>query len=263
MYMSGMSCVSINENTNAVYGINNIYRYIFSMGVSRNDHEKSLKYHCDETFFDYIDSEAKAYWLGFIYADGYITSGIKGKSLDSFGVTLKDTDGGHLEKLKSSIKATQKVAYYTSKYGYGYARLQINSEYMAHTLIEDGVLKQKSLILTFPSQSILPPELYNHFIRGYFDGDGSLKRKGKNIIGYDFCILGTFEFLTKVKEILGVDNKLVQTRNKVNNFQLCFGGNNKVLSQLNYLYKNASIYLDRKHARYIELQEIQNSRLRR
>lgn len=39
----------------------------------RNDVEKNKKYTCDSTFFNVIDTEEKAYWLGFLMADGFIT----------------------------------------------------------------------------------------------------------------------------------------------------------------------------------------------
>ena len=63
-----------------------------------------------------IDTEEKAYWLGFIYADGYIINSIKGKTSDAFGITLQEKDKGHLEKFKKSINSNHPILTYVSAF---------------------------------------------------------------------------------------------------------------------------------------------------
>ena len=224
----------------------------------RNDSEKSRKYSYNKDFFKVIDTEEKAYWLGFIYADGYIVNGIKGKNNDSLGITLSNKDKEHIEKFKKSIDSNHPIRIYKTKYGTNSARIIIQDEELVADLIELGVLRNKSLILKFPTTDVVDKSLIYHFIRGYFDGDGSFKKKGQKLNGYDFSVLGTIEFLTELRTYLGVDNEIrkCNKNNDSNNYHLTFGGNQKVKQVANMLYGNANIYLDRKYKRYREIENM-------
>ena len=66
----------------------------------RKSNITSRKYSCDENYFECIDNEEKAYWLGFIYADGYITSK-RAHGSQNFGVSLAIKDKKTFRKIKS------------------------------------------------------------------------------------------------------------------------------------------------------------------
>lgn len=105
------------------------------------------------------------------------------------------------------------------------------------------------MVLTFPSYDIVPKGLILHFIRGYFDGDGSIKKTGKKRTAakdpYDVSFLGTKEFLEAIQDELGTHTRLKDaSKHNVNNYEIVFGGYHKALSVLNLLYDNASIYLE-------------------
>ena len=256
-YISGLSIDKLQE-IYPQYGRNRIYRMLKENCVMRNDSEKSRKYGYNKDFFKVIDTEEKAYWLGFIYADGYIVNGIKGKNNDSLGITLSNKDKEHIEKFKKSIDSNHPIRIYKSKYGSNSARIIIQDEELVADLIELGVLRNKSLILKFPTTDVVDKSLIYHFIRGYFDGDGSFKKKGQKLNGYDFSVLGTIEFLTELRTYLGVDNEIrkCNKNNDSNNYHLTFGGNQKVKQVANMLYGNANIYLDRKYKRYREIENM-------
>lgn len=256
-YIDGMSIDKLKE-IYPQYDRNNIYRMLKNIGVVRNDSEKSRKYTYNKEYFKIIDNEEKAYWLGFIYADGYIINEIKGKNKDSLGITLGIEDKEHIEKFKKSIDSNHPINIYKTKYGTNSARIIIQDEELVADLIKLGVLRNKSLKLKFPTSDIVNESLIYHFIRGYFDGDGSLKKKGKNIKGYDFSVLGTIEFLTELKVCLNVNNKIrkCNKNNESNNYHLTFGGNQKVKLVTKKLYENATIYLNRKYERYKELESM-------
>ena len=256
-YISGLSIDKLQE-IYPQYGRNRIYRMLKENCVMRNDSEKSRKYSYNKDFFKVIDTEEKAYWLGFIYADGYIVNGIKGKNNDSLGITLSNKDKEHIEKFKKSIDSNHPIRIYKSKYGSNSARIIIQDEELVADLIELGVLRNKSLILKFPTTDMVDKSLIYHFIRGYFDGDGSFKKKGQKLNGYDFSVLGTIEFLTELRTYLGVDNEIrkCNKNNDSNNYHLTFGGNQKVKQVANMLYGNANIYLDRKYKRYREIENM-------
>ena len=256
-YTSGLSIDKLQE-IYPQYGRNRIYRMLKENCVMRNDSEKSRKYTYNKDFFKVIDTEEKAYWLGFIYADGYIVNGIKGKNKDSLGITLSNEDKEHIEKFKKSIDSNHPIRIYKTKYGSNSARIIIQDEELVADLIELGVLRNKSLILKFPTTDMVDKSLIYHFIRGYFDGDGSFKKKGQKLNGYDFSVLGTIEFLTELRTYLGVDNEIrkCNKNNDSNNYHLTFGGNQKVKQVANMLYGNANIYLDRKYKRYREIENM-------
>lgn len=256
-YKDGLSLDKLSA-LYSIYGRTNIYNLLRDNNVMRNNSEMGRKYFYDRDYFKVIDSEEKAYWLGFIYADGYIVNGIKGKNKDSLGITLKNQDIEHIEKFKRSIKSNHPINIYKTKYDTDCARIIIQDEELVDDLIKLGVLRNKSLILKFPERNIVNDKFIYHFIRGYFDGDGSFKRKGKNQKGYDFSLLGTFEFLSEVKRHLIIDNEIrkCNKNNNSNNYHLTFGGNKKVKQVSKLLYENANIYLDRKYKRYKEIENM-------
>lgn len=211
----------------------------------------SRKYIHDINFFENIDNENKAYWLGFLYADGFIESKRKNGN-QKFGVTLSIKDIRHLEKFKKDLKATNGIKIYT---GSGYAKtnkfckLLLTSQNTVNDLIKHGCVENKTNILTFPN--FLEKELVSHFIRGYFDGDGSVTfNKTKQVVSVSF--VGTKEFLEGIKEYFNLDNKLYHYPNS-QTYQLKIGGNKKPYRLLHNMYKNANMFLDRKYEIYKDI----------
>ena len=250
-----LSCKKIAEKYG--YSLCGVYDALRRWNIkTRNLQESHKIYECNENYFDEINSEEKAYWLGFIYADGYITN-------DYLGISLSISDEEHLNKFKKSIKSTHPINHYKSKTKYSsvnYCRILIKSRQLVEMVKEKGVLNNKSLILKFPSEKILNKCFYQDFIRGYFDGDGTLVLSNNSI---NFKICGTKELLEKMIDIFNNNStydfkkKLFKRwDNEKNNYYLSFGGRNKTLSIMDYLYKNSNIYLDRKYRKYIILKNM-------
>jgi hypothetical protein len=183
-----------------------------------------------------------------LFADGYVT-----QRNPCIGLALKSDDMPHVEKFRDDLASNYNIKTYTSKTPYGmatYSRLLITSEKMKEDLIKQGVIPQKSLTLVFPH---IDPSLVHHFVRGYFDGDGSFS-KCKS--GYRVSVCGTAEFLEELGINIGFPNHKLSKRHKtrnVNNFTLEIGGRLQVLKIGDYMYNNATVFLERKHNRYIEL----------
>lgn len=255
LYQSGLSLKEVSSAF-PQYKVGVIYRLLKRENVMRHGSDSKRKYVCDKEYFETINSEDKAYWLGFLYADGYIVNGIKGKNKDAVGLTLAKRDVAHLEKFKKAIHATHPIHVYKTFLNTFSCRIIIQDEEFAASLIKKGVLRNKSLKLTFPNSSIVPEEFVFHFMRGYFDGDGSFSKKGAGVSGYDFKLLGTKEFLDVYRSHLGVSNKIVKAKKCIstNVYTLCFGGNRKVKNAADKLYANAHVFLERKYERYKELQ---------
>lgn len=214
----------------------------------------SRKYKHDEAFFEKIDTEEKAYWLGFIYADGFIGSR-RGTASQKFGITLKADDAGHLEKFKASIKATNPVLTYRGS-GYNqdglFAKILITSQKTVDDLKDKGVIELKTLVLSYPDEKILPKELERHFVRGYLDGDGCISYHGlsNDKRAYALGFTGTRNILEGIKKFFGKEEVKISPHNNAYQINIC--GNIQTGKMLDILYSDATIYLDRKFDIYKE-----------
>ena len=128
------------------------------------------KHTFDETFFDKIDTEEKAYTLGVLYSDG---NNMSHPTSGGFLISQLERDKDILEKIKKSIKSTYPLKEETQKInGKIKYTLYVYDKSITKKLENVGVLKNKSLTLKFPT--FISDDLMPHFIRGYFDGDGSI-----------------------------------------------------------------------------------------
>jgi hypothetical protein len=186
--------------------------------------------------FDEIDTEEKAYWLGFLYADGSIQR--KGNHVE---ISLKLSDFDHLEKYKNFLESSLMVKKDSFR-----CRFTVCNEHFNYRLINLGCTNNKSLTLKFPDKNIFKSkDLIRHFIRGYFDGDGGISYTEKC---KSTSILGTFEFLTELLTYLPCQKKTFyrDKRWTGNTFGIQYSKIDSV-DLLNYLYLDSNIYLDRKY----------------
>lgn len=256
-YLDGSSALKLSKEY--PYSQDVIRRNLKDKGIGmRGNSYYRTQYELNHSYFDNIDSEAKAYWLGFFYADGYISKHKHGTPL--FGISLSKRDESHLEKFKSDIESTYPVKTYKVTGGYKvgieYVRLLMKSQNTYEKLKEYGVDHNKSKTCTFPSSDIVDEQYQRHFIRGYFDGNGSIAKHSKSKKGQqEYClkICGTKEMLEAIASLMPVNiNKLSQRHpdRDNNNYSLEIGGRRQVVAILNFLYMNSNISLDRKRELY-------------
>lgn len=210
----------------------------------------------NETIFDSIDTEEKAYWLGFIFADGYISS-----SKYTFEISLKGTDKHHLDKFNnfmqhedqnhvklSNIKLNGKI--------FERCRWSVTNKHLWKTLNNLGCTPQKSLTLQFPNLNIFKTKnLICHFIRGYFDGDGSFSRTiNARTVSPNVSLLGTYEFLSQISNVSTIKGHFLHDKRHDQNTHIMYFTQFDTIIFLDYIYRNASIYLDRKYNLYLFFQ---------
>lgn len=206
-----------------------------------NKHNK-LKF--DNTVFDIIDKPIKAYWLGFLFADGYVSNGEKTNNVE---LSLQLDDKDHLVKYRKFLKAENEVK--TDSFR---CRFTVTNKYFRERLIELGCVNNKSLILRFPDISIFrDPKLVKDFIRGYVDGDGCLCLvRG---VYPEFSVLGTLEFLNELQKYLPLKKVQKLRRNDYksdsNTFVLTFSGKTAIKVS-SFLYNKSKTYLSRKYNKY-------------
>lgn len=256
-YSSGIS----RTNLCAKYKIswNKLTLLLKNDGINlRTVKDNSKKYICNEDFFETIDNEEKAYWLGFIYADGWVTK-------NKLSIRLSETDASHLDKFKNSLNSNHPIHLYNCTNGFSVvgnksANISITSEKMVKDLLNIGVFNKKSLILKFPN--FLQKELVRHFIRGYFDGDGSIslcfysRKKGeiKKYIKGVMNICGTYEMLSVMKTYLPCNFGLYkEKRNKTNTWNLKTSSLLKTSLINEYFYNDSIMFLDRKKNKFNEI----------
>jgi intein-encoded DNA endonuclease-like protein len=212
--------------------------------IKINESTRNRKYIVNSNYFNDINSEEKAYWLGFLFADGY-----NEEEAYKVRIELKESDSTHLEKLKLSLNSKHPIKWRNAKKS---CWLSIADKKMSQDLVKLGMIQNKSLSLEFPK---INKELTSHLIRGYFDGDGSLYRIGKNSKG--ISILGNLSFLNVICDILKSQSIIGKIRKsgKIHRFEI-----HKIKDVnlfLDYIYSNSTIYLDRKYNKMRELQRLQ------
>jgi hypothetical protein len=126
-----------------------------------------MKYDINENLFEKIDSELKAYLLGWAYSDGHVS-----KKLDKFCISVKDSDIEILNLFAKAFNYDGKYFKSTKINKDGSLRytlaLPISRKKVANDLIKLGCIPQKTFTLKFPSFDIVPENLFHHFLRGFF-----------------------------------------------------------------------------------------------
>lgn len=194
------------------------------------------RYPRNSNIFETIDTPSKAYWLGFLYADGCII-----KETNTLRLNLSTIDEEHLIKFKNFIGAINTEIKRNDKIDnnkiYEISYFSLSDEKIVDDLINKGCVPNKTYNLSFPSEEILPNNLIFHFIRGYFDGDGSIYiDSNRNRLYINFT--GTADMLNSIKYIIGKEN--LQLEDKGNFSVLHIDGNKQVIDIMTKIYENSS-----------------------
>lgn len=215
----------------------------------RNLSQSHEIYNYDKSFFKKIDSEEKAYLLGFLYADGNVCKNIMQICLHSKDIEI-------LEHFKKSLKSNHKIVNDRE-----YKRFRIGNEELVSDLNKLGVMERKTFDIKFPNSNILPKYLVHHFIRGYFDGDGSINysiTKKYQYLNWSFGIISCFDFISEVNSIISnncdIRLAILEREKRRDNpiYTIRHGGHSKskLKKIYNFLYKDASIFLKRKKEKF-------------
>lgn len=252
-YKNGESMKSIGESFQVSRTV--ITRILAENGISgqRNQH----KYRADYRKFQNIDSAEKAYWLGFIAADG---CNYEREMNATVLINISRVDRGHLEKFKEFMNSNVEIQDHIQTAGFSnnseMSKICFNSKDMSHDLTAAGVPPRKSLILEPPK---IKEQYFLPYILGYFDGDGSIFETKQGLWGIN--IEGTKEILTWINDILNISSKL-EKRNEddKNNYYIRCGGTNKPYEIMKQLYESVKVHLDRKYEVFKNLETVVLSR---
>lgn len=210
------------------------------------DIRRHYKQSFNENYFDNINTHNKAYLLGFLYADGCINK----NNVVSFTVHKQDKE--ILQMYADEMNATNPIVNVKNK---EHVSISFCSKHMCDTLINLGCGHNKTFKLAFPN---IDKQYQYNFIRGFMDGDGCISITNKNNHKYiSLSFTGTIDMMKKLKSIFIVDNDIKFYRNSYN---IHIGKTADVLRILELIYKNADLYLKRKHDKYIKFIEWYNDR---
>lgn len=252
-YLAGETGVSIAQEYGVSFGA--IYAHLRKKGVKTRPPEVfHRKYECNHGYFDDIDGQEKAYWLGFLMADGCIYK-------NRLTIALQEKDAVHIQLFLNSLNSSHPVHIYEAKRYesrrvvaiHKTANASINSTHLTNSLATHGVVPRKTFNLRWPD---IDSSLVPHFIRGYIDGDGgfsvdqSPRFKTPQII---FYVTGYRPFIERMQEILIDECNLNKTKSRYRikeqrkTISIQYRGNRQVKRICNYLYHNAKIYMERKY----------------
>ena len=236
LYNQGFNTNEIAKKLNTNSG--SVLKWLKSLNVEIRHRGPKSKIK-NEDFFDIINTEEKAYFLGWIMADGCI-------SIENGQYSLKlhisYNDKELIDNFLKVIESTNKTKYKPEN-GNGSYYVSLTSVHMVKSLIKLGVKPQKSGHEIIPD---IPENLISHFIRGYFDGDGITDVK-QHRSGF----ISSYEVIDQIDSKLNINKKnLIQKHSKsvIDVYYILYGKNDSK-KLFDYMYKNATIYLKRKYDR--------------
>lgn len=235
-----------------------IAKILDTYNIPRYTKAKLFNPNINEHFFEKINNEFSAYFLGLIISDGNVFKDNTNRQ-SSISITLDLNDEYILDKFKKSVNSNTMV----SHDGRGCSQIAVRSNIMADDLANYGVVPRKSFDTYLP---IIPDEYMSHLIRGIFDGDGSIlmkpspKNDGHNRYLHTISFCGTHKLMQDISDYiyshleLNIKPKVYDYKNRLLS-ELKISNIHDIKIFCDFIYKDASIYLHRKHDKYLDFKE--------
>lgn len=261
LYNQGLSHKKISKKLGCSQG--RVWKYISQCEVEQRDCRSYRPYKLNEEYFDEINTNEKAYILGFIYADGH--NDVKKGQIK---IKIQQRDKHLLEYFNKVISPEKPNSILTEIPKNPNAQKQsiwlIYSRRVSDKLNEIGCGDRKSLTCEFPN---IPNDFVNSFIAGYFDGDGhiSFQSNRPSLIANSICVNDVFfEGLHKaVLENLNfsLHKYKISATNKIKTAKI--GKVNDAIKFFEWIYKDTPIKLDRKYQKFLEIKEFRKNYARK
>jgi hypothetical protein len=202
----------------------------------------------NEHFFDALDTQDKAYIFGFIAADGHVSKDGKFTTIN-----ITEDDRPLLEDIKIAMDSTAPIhirqpgkgSYANSK---PIARLDLCSMYLVKKLNLLGLQHDKSITLTYPD---VPASFESHFIRGFFDGNGTITDTYFNVVSTLPFLQGLLAaFQSNVK-----CNLHLNPHSRSPHVHILRGNGKDAAEAIQWMYHDAHLKLQRKYEKYLSYWE--------
>ncbi len=215
---------------------------------------KKSKYQVNINYFNNINSEEKAYWLGFLYADGYNSN-----SYVQLAISSEDTN--HLRKFRQALSSTHPIRHEKSD---NTCRITISDKQLSNALNRAGCVRNKTYCGKFPGRNIISRNLLRHFVCGFFDGDGclnrlieqdltsanSIQRKIDKVVITIKLKNFSLDMVDAIKIICGIKAS-VYYYEPLDRYEVYIQGQDNIRKFLDCIYKESKVYLDRKYTQYL------------
>ena len=207
----------------------------------------------DEDFFK-KQSHDMAWLVGFLAADGSIS--LHGNAIT---VQLSQKDEEVLFKIRTLLGIDNSITYYTTNTGFDVATYRWSSKTHKADLAEYGVIPNKTFLLKPPYK--LNPDYYLDYIRGYFDGDGSINLikngngRGNGNLRWQVCsaTIEVIEFILDTFEKNGIPKVSIQRRNGIHPLYIIAYSSSSTRKIYDILYNDSDMFLQRKKDHYEEI----------
>lgn len=220
-------------------GRTTVLNYLDRYNIPKKSSGAQIKYVADDSFFDKWSTDL-AYCLGFIASDGHIW---KKRPYITIGIHKKDI--AILEYIKDKISPESKIRISKNK-----CQICIFSKHIHKKLIKLGIDHEKTFNLKLPN---IPKKYISHFIRGFFDGDGSIWKTNFYPGGKDYyyanIISASKQILEDIHEYLGFGNVNI-VKNKYYELKFC---QTDCIKFFNTIYKDATFKLERKYNKFLQI----------
>lgn len=209
---------------------------------------RPLNYNLKDDYFEIIDSEAKAYYLGFIFSDGSVSE-------RTLQIEIHEKDIDILDKLKKELNSNATISRRNNRQT---VTLSIVSRKMVEDLNRYGIVKNKTYVTKgLPN---IPRQYVKDFLRGLLDGDGwlSLDKNGRWHMGFVSHYKETCEDFKRYCNLL-IKNKITSNINPFGNSYIFQSAHQEIVKELlSILYKDSNFYLTRKYLKAAQIFEYKN-----
>lgn len=235
LYENGYSINQISKTLHM--GERTISLYLDKIGIRKRRVVESKELECDHDYFQYIDNSEKAYWLGFIMADGCVRTD-KGYRLS---LELANKDKTQLELFKQCIRSNHEITHRSNR---DTCCISLNSQLMVSHLIDLGCVPRKTYN-GFINFSLLDEQYYSDFMRGFTDGDGYIeKNKSKYRIVLTLRAPQLIDDITYILDSIKIHSRVdtLKTYSRI-----VIERKEDFFKTLEWMYFSSDIYLNRKY----------------
>lgn len=222
---------------------NTIMSIVKEVGINR---PRGIICDADVDYFETINTEAKAYYLGLMLTDGNVHKIKRNTEQYRIQIALQSQDRDILERFKKELHSSNKIIHY-QKDKRDECIFGIQSVKMAYDLSKQGITPNKTFIAELNYN--IPPDLFRHYIRGIFDGDGTVYYSNEHL---HFGFYGTHKLVTQVQDWLIEQINL--TRHKITDKETVsfttYQKRKDIENFYNLIYTDASFYLKRKKEKF-------------
>lgn len=240
--------------------INSEIDYVFSTEKSISDilkrkgydpKKKSQQVHWDNHYFDFINSEERAYFLGLLFTDGWITK--RDETRYDIGICLEDTDTYMINNFKKALRSDRSIVrkQFTKKDGTigHYSQLVLTDNHLAFTLMKYGLTERKSKTMSVNLNEI-PKKHINHFMRGMIDGNGSVTIGSNNNLIIKMIgtkdIIDFFNYYLWSNDFAPFKTPKLHKRISFPFFEISYADIKDVSKLYNFFMNDGSVFLERK-----------------